>query len=198
MGKQYRVTGTDERTGGVAVVVVEASSVGEAERLAASRGVRARRVEEQDASSGAASAGAATERAGGESEVWRGGSSQWVNFPLFLLCLLVIPIPYVAWRVLWTRMERFTLTSERLLHERGVLSRSVDETELYRVRDVTAKQSFWQRVVGVGDVGLVTSDRTDPDMVLRSVKDHRAVMDLIRAHTETMRKVKRVRELDVE
>lgn len=204
MPSRYRVTGVDGRTGRETVMLFEASSLSEAERLAARQGVTPRKIErvedgEADAPAPApAAARAAAAAAGGEGEVWHGGTSQWANFPLFLLCVLIVPIPYVLWRVLSTRFERYTLTTERLLHQRGVFSRAVDELELYRVRDVTATQTFWQRLVGIGDITLATSDRSDPSEVIRGVANHRGVMDLIREHTETMRRVKRVRELDVE
>lgn len=202
MPSRYRVTGVDGRSGREAVMLFEASSLSEAERLAARQGVTPRKIERVEDGAADAPAAAAPRAvaaaAGGEGEVWHGGTSQWANFPLFLLCLLVIPIPYVLWRVLSTRMERYTLTTERLLHQRGVFSRTVDELELYRVRDVTATQTFWQRLVGIGDVALATSDRSDPSEVIRGVANHRGVMDLIREHTENMRRVKRVRELDVE
>ncbi len=202
MPSRYRVTGVDGRTGREAEMLFEASSLSEAERLAARQGVTPRKIERVEEEGGEAPVAGASRAdggaPGGEREVWHGGASQWANFPLFLLCVLVIPIPYVLWRALATRLERYTLTTERLLRQRGVFSRTVDELELYRVRDVTATQTFWQRLVGIGDIVLATSDRSDPSEVIRGVTNHRGVMDLIREHTENMRRVKRVRELDVE
>jgi uncharacterized membrane protein YdbT with pleckstrin-like domain len=138
----------------------------------------------------------------GERDVWVGRPSQWTNFPIFVLCAalspLILPILYAAWVVLETRMSVYTLTTERLRTRRGVLAQRRDELELYRVRDIAVRQSFWQRLVGVGSVELVTSDRSDPRLVLPSIPDFEHAATLLREHTERMRRVKRVRELDVE
>lgn len=140
--------------------------------------------------------------AGPEETVWRGGPSQWTNFPVFVLCALlsplVLPLLYAAWVILETRSATYTLTSERLRTERGVLSKKRDELELYRVRDIETRQTIWQRLVGVGSVVLLTSDRSDPTLTMPSVRGHRDVADTVRRHTETMRRIKRVRDLDVD
>lgn len=140
--------------------------------------------------------------AGPEEQVWRGGPSQWTNFPVFVLCALlsplILPVLYAAWMLIETRSESFTLTTERLRTERGVLSKKRDELELYRVRDIETRQSLLQRLVGVGTIVLMTSDRSDPTLTLPSVRGHRFAADLIRKHTETMRRLKRVRDLDVD
>ncbi len=140
--------------------------------------------------------------AGPEETAWRGGPSQWTNFPVFVLCaplsLLVVPLLYAAWVIIETRSATFTLTSERLRTERGVLSKKRDELELYRVRDIETRQTVWQRLVGVGSVVLLTSDRSDPTLVMPSIRGHREVADLVRRNTETMRRIKRVRDLDVD
>lgn len=150
----------------------------------------------------AASAASSGALAGAERVIWTGRSSQWTNLPVFVLCgllaFLVVPLLVAAWVILQTRMASYTLTTERLRTERGVLSKTRDELELYRVRDMEATQSFWQRIVGIGTIRLVTSDRSHPEMVLPGIRAHRSAMDLIRGQTEEMRKVKRVRELDVE
>ena len=56
-----------------------------------------------------------------ETNVWQGRTSQWVNFPAFLLwgllALTVVLLPISAgvilWRYLVVRNEEYELTSER-------------------------------------------------------------------------------------
>lgn len=137
-----------------------------------------------------------------ERDVWSGGPSQWGNFPAFamgvVLAFLVVPAVYALIVLLETRFTRYELTTQRLRTRQGVLNKRVDEIELYRVRDFTVEQSLWQRLVRVGSVRLVTSDRSHPEMLLCNIADHGALADRLREHTETMRRLKRVRELDVE
>jgi uncharacterized membrane protein YdbT with pleckstrin-like domain len=134
---------------------------------------------------------------GNEREVWSGTPSQWQNLWAWVACVLLVPIPWTLWRALVTRNTRYTLTDQRLKTTRGVFTRVTDDVELYRVKDTHFQQSFWQRMVGIGDVVLSTSDATTPIVVLASIRDAEGVREQVRALVEQRRDAKRVRELDV-
>ena len=133
--------------------------------------------------------------------LFRGSPSQWQNFGIFLAALLfgalVFPLFYAAWRWLETRCTRYEVTSERISHEYGVLSKRVEEIELYRVKDTAFDQPFWLRLVGLGHIVLRSSDRSDPVFVLRALRDGRALRENLRGVIEKVREKKGVRELDV-
>lgn len=128
---------------------------------------------------------------------WSGTPSQWQNWLAYLLCVLVIPIPWAIWRWLVTRTTRYTLTDERLKATRGVFTRIADDLELYRVKDTRFEQGFWQRMVGIGDIVLSTSDATTPTVLLADIKDADTVRETLRRLVEIRRDAKRVRELDL-
>lgn len=132
-----------------------------------------------------------------ESQIWEGRSSQWVNIVPFLLCVLIIPIPWALYRWLKIRCTKFVLTTQRLRIETGILNRHYDDTELYRVKDITLRQPFVQRLVGLGTVHLVTSDVTHPVLDLQAIKDPLIVRDIFRQQVETMRRERGVREMDI-
>lgn len=220
---KYRVIGADPATGEPRTMEVDAASAGDAERMGVESGMVVEQVmvarDAQDAPAPAhrpASAQSPTPQpepvsepsasmAGGdrtERDVWKGGPSQWGNVPIFalgaLLAFLVVPAVYAIIVLLETRFTRYELTTQRLRSRQGVLSKRVDEIELYRVRDFSVEQRLWQRLVRVGSVRLITSDRSHPEFVLKNVTGHDELADRLREHTETMRRLKRVRELDVE
>jgi uncharacterized membrane protein YdbT with pleckstrin-like domain len=64
--------------------------------------------------------------------------------------------------------------------ESGLLSRRVDNVQLFRIRDLALSQSVLARVLGVGDVTLTSTDRTSPLLVLRGVADPREVYETLR------------------
>jgi uncharacterized membrane protein YdbT with pleckstrin-like domain len=138
---------------------------------------------------------------GEEQEIWRGSPSQWENFGAFalgaLFSFLLLPLLWAGWRFLVTRCTRYRVTSERVCHEHGVLSKRVEEIELYRVKDTSFEQPFWLRLVGRGHVVLRSSDRSDPVFVLRALGDARALRESLRGAVEKLREKKGVRELDV-
>lgn len=52
---------------------------------------------------------------------------------------------------------RYTVTDQRLHIRRGIISRTVQETKIRRVQNVTYRQSLFQRLLGVGDVDFDTA-----------------------------------------
>ena len=133
-----------------------------------------------------------------EQVVWTGTPSQWQNFGWFVACVLLIPIPWALWKWLETRNTIYTLTSERLKFTRGVLSKTTEDLELYRVRDTKFQQSFWERMVGLGEIELYTTDETTSTIHLGFIRDAEAVREKMRALVEARRDAKRVRYLDAE
>jgi uncharacterized membrane protein YdbT with pleckstrin-like domain len=156
-----------------------------------------------------------------ETPVWRGTPSQWTNFGTYFLCLLLaagviaaywfisprnpliliglaLPLLWGLSRWIATRTYRYEITSERIKITTGMLSRKTNELELYRVRDYSVVEPFWLRLVGCGNVVLVTADRTTPDIVLRAVPQANSLKDQIRAHTERMRQRRGVRDLEID
>jgi hypothetical protein len=134
---------------------------------------------------------------GTEETLWQGTPSHWANLWTYAAGILIITLPWVLWSWLSLRATKMTLTSQRLRIRTGVLSTHLDELELYRVRDSSLAQSFWQRLVGVGDVVLDTTDASTPRVVLRHLKDAPNVREILRAQVERVRRVQRVREIEM-
>ncbi|HEY9531654.1 MAG TPA: PH domain-containing protein [Burkholderiales bacterium] len=137
-----------------------------------------------------------------ERELWRGTPSQLVNLGWYILWLLlfwlVIPLFILLWQWLVIRNTVYELTSERLKLRSGVLNKHLDEVELYRVRDYKLEQPFFQRLFGLGNIVLQTSDRSHPSVRLRAIRDGEQLYERVRAAVEECRARKGVRELDVE
>ena len=137
-----------------------------------------------------------------EALLWRGTPSQLVNLPWYVLWLLlfwlVIPLFILLWQWLVIRTTVYELTSERLKLRSGVLNKHLDEVELYRVRDYKLEQPFFQRLFGLGNIVLQTSDRSHPSVRLRAIRDGEQLYERVRAAVEECRARKGVRELDVE
>ena len=81
----------------------------------------------------------------------------------------------------------YRLTSQRLFIERGILSRTMDQTELIRVDDVRMQQSFVNRIFNIGTVLLMTTDVTDRAVAITGIKDPIRVTELIRQQMRTLR-----------
>jgi uncharacterized membrane protein YdbT with pleckstrin-like domain len=137
-----------------------------------------------------------------EQTVWRGTSSQWKNFGIFILCALfcwlIVPIFIALARYLKTKNKVYELTTERLKITEGVFSKVTDTLELYRVKDLETRQPFLYRVVGIEIIQVNTSDVSSPFILIEAIPSTVALADKIRNQVETIRAQKGVREIDVE
>ena len=50
---------------------------------------------------------------------------------------------------------RYLLTTQRLIHERGILRRVNDRIELLEIDDITVEQGIWERMAGVGTIRIL-------------------------------------------
>lgn len=156
-----------------------------------------------------------------ETLLWKGTPSQWTNFGGYFFCLLLaagvaaaywlivprqplilaglaIPVVWALSRWIATRTHRYEITSERIRVTTGLFSRVTTELELYRVRDYTIEEPFWLRLVGCGNIILQTADRSTPRTVIHAVPSVSQLKDQIRTHTERMRQLRGVRDLEID
>lgn len=106
------------------------------------------------------------------------------------------PLAYAFYRWLVVRCLRYEITSERIRVSSGILSKRTSAMELYRVKDYTLEAPFLYRLFRLGNIRLQTSDRSNPEMLLRAIPGARKLADEIRLHVEKRRDLKRVREVD--
>ncbi len=84
--------------------------------------------------------------------------------------------------------HRYRLTSQRLFIERGILSQTIDQTELIRVDDVRLHRSLADRLFGLGSVAILSTDATDREVVIPGIAEPERVAEAIRGRMRTMRR----------
>lgn len=136
-----------------------------------------------------------------EKRVWDGAPSQVVNLGVFLVCALtfwlVVPLFYAVWKWLEVRSVRYELTTERLRVSWGVFTRRTEEVELYRVKDTSLVEPFFQRIFDLGSIHVITSDASTPNYLLEALPQATDLREHIRHYVEVRRNQLRVRETDV-
>ena len=75
----------------------------------------------------------------------------------------------------------YKVTNQRILVERGVLSKSLQEIDMRSVDDTDFHQGLLERIFSIGDVSVVSTDKITPRIVLRGVHDPRSTREMIRA-----------------
>ena len=88
---------------------------------------------------------------------------------------------------------RYSLSDDRLFVSIGFLNIKDEEVLLYRIRDINTSRTLWQRLFGVGTITVISSDKTQPTMVLQNVKNPMEVKELLHEQVEAMKIRRRVR-----
>jgi uncharacterized membrane protein YdbT with pleckstrin-like domain len=103
----------------------------------------------------------------------------------------------VAW--FRTRGVHYKITSQRVVIESGVLSKRMEQLDLYRVVDYVVERPFGQRIMGTGNIILEAMDKTTPEIRIVGIKTNVvALYEKLRYSTEQEKKKRNVRVLDVE
>ncbi len=92
---------------------------------------------------------------------------------------VLLAIPILVWLVQFCRAIhrmtiRYRLTPHRLFVREGIVIRHEEAMELVGVEDIATRQTLIERFLcgGVGRVLLHSKDKTDPEMILRGLRDY--------------------------
>ncbi len=125
-----------------------------------------------------------------------GAAGEWGAWPL-LATALAIAVVLVKW--LANLAATYEITPERLILRRGLIMKSIDEIELYRVKDVRLNFSILNQMVRIGTLTLTSSDETTRpgELVIREVPSARPRREELRRLVDLARQKRRVREIDM-
>jgi uncharacterized membrane protein YdbT with pleckstrin-like domain len=104
---------------------------------------------------------------------------------------LVIPVVYTVWKYFSLKSTRLKLTDQRIILSEGLLNKTTNETELYRVRDSSIDEPLFFRIFGCGNVSIFTTDEADSQLRFKGYKKPHWLKDQIRNYSEACRQKKR-------
>lgn len=122
-----------------------------------------------------------------------GGVGPW---PLLFTALGLI-ILLVKW--VQNLAATVQISEERLVIRRGIIFKSIDEIELYRIKDVRIDFTLINQVAGIGTICVSSSDETtrEGDLLMRHVERAQARREELRRLVDKARQNRRVREIDM-
>jgi uncharacterized membrane protein YdbT with pleckstrin-like domain len=114
------------------------------------------------------------------------------------LCVITLGIALI---VFWLRRRgtSYRVTSQRIVIDRGIFSKTLDQVDLYRVNDFVVERPFGQRLLGTGNIRMQTFDKSTPVVELVALKtDVVKLYESIRAAVEKAKRTQGVRLVDYE
>ncbi len=94
--------------------------------------------------------------------------------------LAIVVVLIFALKVLKLKMTYYEVNSDRIEHSRGILDRRVDNLDMFRVADLKLRRTILDCMFGIGQVTLITSDKTDPEFTFQKVHGCRRLYDVIK------------------
>lgn len=81
----------------------------------------------------------------------------------------------------------YYIENDRLMIKEGFFTTTLNETLLYRVLDLTFKQTFWGKIFGTGDIIVKAKADANPEIVLKNIKKPLEVRSLLSKLVEESR-----------
>ena len=142
-------------------------------------------------------------------DAFRSSTERWLigsfyGWLTILSCLVGVGFVIIAARWLRNRAAAYEVTDQRLIVKRGLIMKSIDEIELYRIKDVRIDFSLINQLADIGTITITSTDRTtnSPDgdraFVLRDIPAARERREGLRKLVDRARQLRGVRELDVD
>ena len=121
---------------------------------------------------------------------------EWGVWPMAITALA---FGIILWKWFESLAARYDICPDRLIVREGIFIKSLDEVELYRVKDVRLDFSLINQMAGIGTITVSSSDETTrgTPLVLRHVERAAHRREELRRLVEAARQKRRVREIDM-
>ena len=74
---------------------------------------------------------------------------------------------------------KYTVTEEQITINSGLFTRIENDCYMYKIQDTVLSVSLFQRIFGIATVVCKTSDVTHGQLVLKNIKNAKAIKDFI-------------------
>jgi uncharacterized membrane protein YdbT with pleckstrin-like domain len=102
----------------------------------------------------------------------------WFILFVLLIAAFGIGLLILLYWYIKTRATAFTVTEHELVYERGILSKDRLSVSLRHIRSVEVKQSFCNRIFGVGTIEVWTAG-DEPEFTVKDLPDPHEIREAI-------------------
>jgi uncharacterized membrane protein YdbT with pleckstrin-like domain len=118
--------------------------------------------------------------------------------PTLTISLLIIAVAWLILGAIYAARRfgiHYELTTQRFIHQKGLLSRRTDRIEVIDIDDVSFFQGPVQRILGIGTIDIASSDQSHPHLKMPGIADVKVVAGLI---DDVRRKERKSRSLHIQ
>ena len=100
-------------------------------------------------------------------------------FAVLLIAAFGLGILVLLWWFLQCKSTKLSVNENEILFEKGLLSKERSEVNMSSIRTIKVKQSFFNRIFGVGTIEIYTAG-DNPEIVAAGLPDPNKVRELIK------------------
>ncbi|MGV3482047.1 MAG: PH domain-containing protein [Sphingobium sp.] len=126
----------------------------------------------------------------------RGTLLGWLTLAL---CLVLVGFVIILIKWVQNLATTYEVSEDRLILRKGIFVKSIDEIELYRVKDIRIDFTLINQWAGIGTITVLSSDETtrDAPLIMPDIENAQARRESLRLLVDTARQKRRVREVDM-
>jgi membrane protein YdbS with pleckstrin-like domain len=109
-------------------------------------------------------------------------SSIALGLTIAIVVAVLVRLARLAAHMAALRGHRYRVSNQRIVVESGVLTRRLDEIDMRLVEDIEFQQTLIERLLGIGQLVVVSADKKMRTFRLLGVENPRDVRELIRTH----------------
>lgn len=142
----------------------------------------------------------------GETIIWKGKSSQLVNFGTYfigtlvaLFCLdltdlfslsnlaVVVAIVRMVWKYYEVKCDEYIITNHRIRRRTGIINRRTFDIEMNRIHDIELREPLFYRIFGLGNIRVMNLQYDKNEFYLRAIPYAHQVREELRGGSEGSR-----------
>ena len=100
-------------------------------------------------------------------------------FAVILIAAFGLGILILLWWFIQCKSTKLTVSDNEILFEKGILSKERSEVNISSIRTIRVKQSFFNRIFGVGTLEIYTAG-DNAEFVAKGLPDPNKVRELIK------------------
>ena len=110
---------------------------------------------------------------------------------------VVVGVLLVLVPILVVRQFRYRISNYRIDYEKGLLGKRIETLELWHVDDIEFQQSFFDRIMGVGQITVFSNDKTTPRLELKGLPNPRPLFESLKQRIIAVKRQRGVIKMDV-
>ena len=112
-----------------------------------------------------------------------------------IMSVYIFILGYLIYQYIYTQRILWIMTEEQLIYIRGIIAIEKDYLELYRIYDFSEDSSILDRMFGLKNIRIASSDRSTPVLSITGIDKNINLLSSLRSQVELMKKTHKIHEI---